>query len=462
MQLSIAKDIFGSPWHMSAIGLQQYLPIVSGMINGAVIVQEQEPAENIPYACSAESAQPVNWSTEEEDIPEEEPRKEKVVHVLPVRGVIMKHDMMCGPRGTRTLANRLREADSDESVIGHVLIFEGPGGAANAVPELADVMKECKKPILGWVDGIAASAHQYVLSYCTEKWASRDTDIVGSIGTMLQFRGRIAKSEEDLFKEREVTIYADDAFEKNEEYEKAINDFDFKLAKQRVLNPHNEKFQNDIKANCPGVEDKHLHGRTFSAIEVLGSLIDKIGSLSDAIKRVVEMSGYTSKSNSNSNQSIKNMKQFTALNGVLGVDSLESQDDQVSLNEEQLELVDTALSGNEQAVAAARTAAEGERDSAVAERDTAVQERDTAQNELSTAQTDLTNAIAAFDALDETVAAAEGYEAKAEAVRTLLASKPGAAPSGIKEGGDPAGSLENEDWETIDALDHNKEVDKNS
>lgn len=435
MQLSVAKDIFGSPWHMSAIGLQQYLPIVNGMINGQVVVEEKEPSENLPYFASAETLAPVMWSEEEDDgtEPSQEPQHEKVVHVLPVRGVMMKHDMMCGPRGTRTLANRLMQADSNPSVIGHVMIFEGPGGAANAVPELADAMKQCKKPIVGWVDGIAASAHQYVLSYCGEKWASRDTDIVGSIGTMLQFRGRISKSEEDLFKEREVTIYADDAFEKNEEYEKAINDFDFSLAKIRILNPHNKKFQEDIRANCPGVEDLHLHGRTFEAKEVIGALIDRIDSFDNAVKRVVELSQLNNSNNSNTKQ----MKQFTKLNGVLGVNSLESQDEQVSLNEEQLELVETALVGNDEAVAAARTEAEGLRDTAVAERDTAIQERDTARNELETANTNLTNALAAFDALDETVAAAETPEAKAEAVRTLLSKKPGAKPEGNLETKDP-------------------------
>lgn len=358
MQLSIAKDIFGSPWHIEASGLQQYFPVVLGMMNGAVIVPEKEPQENLPFALSANTQQPVMWSQEESDTDEdEESSREKVVHVLPVRGVMMKHDMMCGPRGTRTLGNRLIKADSDPTVIGHVMIIEGPGGAANAVAELADAMKQCTKPILGWVDGIMASAHMYVGSYSKEIMASRPTDTVGSIGTMIVYSGRKSKSEEDLFKVREVTVYADDAFEKNEEYEKAINNFDVKLVKERVLNPHNQAFVNDIKANRPGVEDKHLHGRTFPASELVGSLIDSIGSFEDAVNRVIELSNYKKETNAgsngsqastnNQNQSNMSKKYLKIQKAVGSQDALEVEaDGSRTFSPDEMDAVENALADN--------------------------------------------------------------------------------------------------------------------
>jgi len=151
----------------------------------------------------------------------------------------------------------------------------------------------------------------------------------------------------------------------------------------------------------------------------------------------------------NNSQNTSSMEKFKVLNGVLGVETLEAQDNYVSLNEEQLELVEGALSANEQAVADARVAAETERDSANAERDIA--------------QTDLTNAISAFDVIDTTIAAAATPVEKAEAIRTLLAAKPGTKIEGNLEGEDPAGNQAGEeDWETIDNLPHNKAVDQNS
>lgn len=477
MQFSIAKDIFGSPWHIDASGIQRYFPIVAGMLNGAVVADENEPGENLPYHISAKTGIPVLWSQPEEDLDEEpadeeESQKEKVIHVLPVRGIMMKHDMVCGPAGTRTLARRLSEADGQDSVIGHILIFEGPGGAANAVPELADAIKDCKKPVLGWVDGMAASAHQYVLSYCTEKWASRPTDIVGSIGTMLMFSGRISKSDENLFKERQVTIYADAAFEKNEEYEKAINDFDFKLAKERILNPHNQQFVNDILNNCPGVKDNHLHGRTFQAAEVVGALIDTIGNFDEAVKRVVALG--TAQSQNLQQKNKGTMDQFSRLNTVLGVESLESVDESVSLNADQLEMVDTALANAETVTAERDTALQQvttlttERDNALeqvtnltTERDEAVSANATATEQVNslTGERDAANAaLTELDTIDTTIAAAATPAEKVAAIRSLLAAKPGFIPVATLDDEDSEAAANDVDWNTIDNLEHNKNV----
>ena len=58
-------------------------------------------------------------------------------------------------------------------------------------------------------------------------------------------------------------------------------------------------------------------------------------------------------------------------------------------------------------------------------------------------------------------AAAEGYEAKEEAIRTLLAARPGSNPPGTLENKDNGGHSGEVDWESIDSLPHNREVDQN-
>lgn len=357
MQYSIAKEIFGTPWQISAMGIQQYHPVVAGMLNGAVIAEEAEPRENLPYTVSANTLEPMAWTDDEDAAPEDESSKEKVIHVMPVRGVMMKHDMMCGPRGTRTLANRLREADADESVIGHIMIIEGPGGSSNAVPELTDVMQQCKKPIVVWVDGIMCSAHMYVGSYANNIIASRSTDLVGCIGTLIVFQGRESKSLDDFLKVREVTIYADEAFQKNEEYEKAINDFDFKLTKENILNPHNEQFVNDIKKNLPNVEDKHLHGKTFNAGDVVGALVDSIGPFENAVSKLLELSEYKKEkttSASNSTQATgqkqkQNTMNYSLIQKALGLsdkDFVAEADGRRTFTQEEMEALETALGEN--------------------------------------------------------------------------------------------------------------------
>ena len=149
----------------------------------------------------------------------------------------------------------------------------------------------------------------------------------------------------------------------------------------------------------------------------------------------------------NNSKNTKSMKDFAQLNTVLGVENLESVDEAVSLNQEQLELVNVALSDNKQAVTNARTEAETQRDTANTERDTA--------------QTNLSNAISAFDSIDKTIADAEKVEDKAAAIRTLLAEKPGSNSEGNKDKKDANNGSSKVNQDVIDALPHNQEFDQN-
>ena len=137
-------------------------------------------------------------------------------------------------------------------------------------------------------------------------------------------------------------------------------------------------------------------------------------------------------------------KQFLNVNRVLNVDNLEASEEGVFLNEEQLEAIDNQIA-----------------QIATLEGDVANEKQNviTAQTERDTARTDLTNAISSFDAIDPTIKAAETPEAKVQAIRTLLAAKPGAAPAGNLDKKDPVNS--GVDWEAIDNLPHNREADKN-
>ena len=131
-------------------------------------------------------------------------------------------------------------------------------------------------------------------------------------------------------------------------------------------------------------------------------------------------------------------KQFLNVNKVLNVDKLESTEEGVFLNETQLESFENRLALDQQIVA---------------ERDTAVAERDTARTEL-------TNAFNPFDAIDPAIASAQTPELKAQAIRTLLSKKPSVQPSGNQDSSDPVS--DGVEWDVINNLPHNKQVDQNS
>jgi ClpP class serine protease len=282
MQYSILRDILGQPWQIEASAFQRFFPLAVAALNGTPFQKEEPPQEYLPFMSGVLHSESENDNSKKEAVP--------VINVQQIRDIILKHDAACGPIGMRTQARWLRQAEANENVIGHVLIFETGGGASNAVPEMAEAIAECNKPVLAFIEDYCCSAGIYIAGYCKEIHVSRPTAMVGCIGTMMVYRGRKSKSEEDQNREIEVTIYADQAFEKNEEYEKAINEFDFTLAKKHILNPHNEKFIADMRKNRPEIQDEHLHGRTFQASEVMGALVDSISTFDQVLERVYELS----------------------------------------------------------------------------------------------------------------------------------------------------------------------------
>ena len=408
------------------------------------------------YTIPASFTSQEDICDEDDNEPEVEEYSPKVINIIPLRSVLTKHDQDCGPRGTRTLANRLLKADAESNVIGHILVVESGGGQVNAVPEMTEAMLKCTKPIVVWIDGMAASAAYYISCYAKEIIASRDLDVVGCIGTMLVWEGRKSKSEANEEGDIQVTIYADGAEEKNAEYEQAINEFNFQPAKERMLNPLNAKFKTDVKSQRSAVTDDQLKGKTYFAGEVIGTLIDSIGTFEFAIERVKILANYKNNSSAGGNQKSNNSKpmakQFLLLNQTLNVEVLESTEEGVFLNEEQLQSIEQGLELNQQLAT--------ERDNALAAEQTANTTIGTLQQQVTDAQAAAAAVIDPFNAIDPTIASAETPEAKVAAIRALLAAKPGANPVQIV-GPVEEHETEEADWETINNLPHNKLVDSN-
>jgi protease-4 len=368
------------------------------------------------------------------------------VAVISVKGVLMKEDMVCGPAGTATLGRVIQQAYNNPNISAIVLHIDSPGGTVDGTEALANIIRNTQKPVVAYVDGLMASAALWIGSAANEIIASTDTDEIGSVGVIMRFADWQPHWEKKGVKFH--TVAASTSPEKNKAFDE-LREGKYDAYVKEVLDPIDKKFMDVIKERFPNCEDKHLTGKVFFARDIMGVFVNSIGTLGDAVTRAYQLSNPEEE---NSNHNLKNrrsMKQFAKLNAVLGLDALESVDEAVSMNEEQLELVESALLQNDQVITDARTEAETQRDAANAS--------------LVTAKTSLANATTAFDAIDPIIAAAESPEAKAEAVRTLLAAKPGVKIEGNLETTDPAAKKSTEtDWEAINNLPHNKEVDENS
>ena len=313
-KLSLFNTIFREPWMLEPQTAAAQRHVLMGVLMGLEFAPESDEVQ-----ASIDHRQSTAI-----------PRGRKV-NVVNLEGTMLRDDAGCGLVGTRTMASLLREADADKSVVGHILRIDSGGGAANSVPDLAEAIQSCQKPVVAFVDGYMCSAAMYAGSYCRHIMANREDNRVGCIGTVIQiadFPKKATDSEGMLH----LRIYADGSEDKNGEFESALEG-DFSLIKNRVLNPTNEKFKADIRNNRPATTDDQLTGRTYMAKEVLGTLIDSIGNFDAAVAKVVELS----------NINIQKMEGLEHLQAVPGCANLEMVDGTVDLNQEQLDNVDAAI-----------------------------------------------------------------------------------------------------------------------
>ena len=320
MRLSLFNDIFRQPWMIEAQTAAAQRQVLTGLLMG------------LEFAPEEESAQATITHKQSPRIP-----SGRKVNMVNLEGTMLRDDAGCGMVGTRTMATMLREADANEEVIGHILRIDSGGGAANSVPDLAEAIQACNKPVVAFVDGFMCSAAMYAGSYCDHIMANRDTDRVGCIGTMIQIAD-YPKQAADAEGIVHLRVYADGSEEKNEEFETALAG-DYKLIKERVLNPTNEKFKADIRANRPNVQDDQLKGRTYQAKDALGTLVDSIGNFDAAVAKVVELS----------NINIQKMEGLEHVQAVPSCSNLQMVDGSVSLNQEQLTDLDNTI-GTEKAL----------------------------------------------------------------------------------------------------------------
>lgn len=325
---NLLYTIFRSQWMLDSMTAHSASLVLSDMIGAARLKAKYGIME---YEEDDDDSRPNDYyhyyitHRDNEAIPEG-----KYVSVVRVEGVMMRDEGWCQP-GTRDLAEWLKKGDQDQRVLASILLVDSGGGASDSVRPLADAITRCKKPVLAYCDGYMCSAAYYAASYCGHIMANDPRNMVGCIGTMIQFAGYPAKSKDEDGYIR-VRIYADGSEEKNGDYEAALAG-DFKPIRENLLDPLAEDFRRDVKANREKAKDEQLKGRTYFAQDVQGTLIDTIGDFRAAVDKALKMT----------NLNITTMKGHDNLQSLESCHDLQMVDGYVSLNGEQLAEIDRAI-----------------------------------------------------------------------------------------------------------------------
>ncbi len=208
------------------------------------------------------------------------------VAVIPLIGEMMKYDQWCGTTGTRTVGNRILEADKHPNISAIILSIDSPGGTVDGTESLANIVKGTKKPIVAFIDGMMCSAALWVGTSADEVIASTPNDEIGSIGVMVSFADIQPYWEKQGIKFHKIR--ADQSKDKNEVFYKALEG-DYESIKKEMLNPLADAFIEAVKANRPNATQEQFTGKVFFAKNLIGTLIDSIGNLDYAVERALSL-----------------------------------------------------------------------------------------------------------------------------------------------------------------------------
>jgi len=268
-----------------------------------------------------------------------------VILVTTIQGVLTQYDAPCGDYGTETIAQILKKYDKNDDVQGHLIIIDSGGGQSSSVKPLANLLPTLSKKTKVLIKNMAASAAYGIISGADEIFAEDENAIVGSIGTMISFDGYKA-NHTDPDGLQHIRLYASKSTRKNEEFEKALNEANFKPLIDDLLNPINESFIALVQSNRPQLTAEHLNGSTLRASQAIGTYIDGIKSLEEVLASF-DLKANSSQNNNKSNNSYTNNMKIKSLMIVAmgaGIETVpETTKEGLFLNAEQVDRLAISL-----------------------------------------------------------------------------------------------------------------------
>lgn len=212
------------------------------------------------------------------------------IAVINIRGALTKYDQFSGSYGLMSHTQQIEQAYNDNSITAIVLDMDTPGGSVAGTEIAAQMVGRKDKPIVTFANDLLCSAGYWIASHSDYIIASGENAEVGSIGGMVSFMSMKSIHEEWNI----VTRYAKQSKCKNE----GIREFE-ETGETTIIDNEisaiTANFIDQVKAKRGSVikDDKYpevYQGRTYLGSEAVRTgLVDKLGTLSDAIKKAAQL-----------------------------------------------------------------------------------------------------------------------------------------------------------------------------
>ncbi len=242
------------------------------------------------------------------------------VAVIPLEGPVMKNGGMCS-YGSKDIIAWVDKANADADVSSIVLVTDSPGGQVDGTEAMANAIKNSAKPVVAYIDGLAASAAYWAVSQASHIFISSGTTAwAGSIGSLI----RHVDSSQALAQSGQKVTY----ITADRSTHKVLGNGTEPLTEEAIayyksdLNTVNDTF---ISAVESGRGDKLTNKEeVFSAKIYNGKqaiklgLVDKVGTLNDAIRHAAKLSKTANLNSTGNNSKQSSMSTFPKLASLLG------------------------------------------------------------------------------------------------------------------------------------------------
>ena len=308
MNFPLAKEIYGTPWCVDSVSVLHLSSILKNIQNGLILEAPDKKLNSVSlYQVKGET----RLLNDTYDLNNKD--SFEGIGIINLNGPITKNGGMSS-NGTVEMSNMMLQMAKDNRVKGFLINTDSGGGSSAAVQVMVDAINQVKetKPVFALIDkgGMAGSAAYGIISACTAIYSQDGMNIVGSVGTMIQFSGK-PHGNVDQDGEKTVVLYATKSTAKNKAFEEAINNDNYEMLVNELLDPINENFINTVGSNRPQLQGTTFDdGHTVFSKDAVGTFIDGIASFDEVVNMILSpSSGVVNEKkpniNSNSNKMTK-------------------------------------------------------------------------------------------------------------------------------------------------------------
>lgn len=308
MNFPLAKEIYGQPWSVDAVSFMHLTSILKNFQNGVVLDVPDVKLNSIGIMDLQSETRVISydWQLNNSD-------SFDGIGIVNLNGPITKNGG-ASSYGTKQLSSSMLKLSQDNRIKGFIILTDSGGGATGAVQLMQDAINKVKqtKPVYALVEkgGMAGSAAYGIVSAATGVYSEDGMNIVGSVGTMIQFSGT-PNGTVDQDGEKHITLYATKSTAKNKGFEEAIENDNYEILVSELLDPINDNFISGVLANRPQLQASNFdNGHTVFSKDAIGTFIDGIASFEEVVSMILSGTGNNLNSNINSNSTKMNKSEI--------------------------------------------------------------------------------------------------------------------------------------------------------